>query len=58
MGGISFEVDDLDAAHARAAREGRAPTPIHEFSDIKEPVRMFFLTSPNRIRVEMIGKAG
>jgi catechol 2,3-dioxygenase-like lactoylglutathione lyase family enzyme len=57
MGGVSFEVEDLDAAHARAEREGRSPTPIHEFEDIEEPVRMFFLSSPNRVRVEMIGKA-
>lgn len=57
MGGISFQVDDLDAAHARAVGEGREPTAIYEFTDIEEPVRMFFLESPNRIRVEMIGKA-
>ena len=54
LGGISFRVPDLDAAHARAGSEGRDPTPIFEFSDVAEPVRMFFLNDPDGIRVEMI----
>ncbi|MEM7411270.1 MAG: VOC family protein [Myxococcota bacterium] len=54
LGGLSFRVADLDAAHARASAEGREPTPIFAFDDIATPVRMFFLTDPNGIRVEMM----
>ena len=56
LGGVSFHVPDLDAAHARAEAEGRGPTPIFEFQDLEEPVRMFFLEDPDGIRVEMIGE--
>ena len=52
--GISFRVPDLDAAHARAGEEGRAPTEIYVFTEIETPVRMFFLEDPDGIRVEMI----
>ena len=55
LGGISFRVPDLDAVHARARAEGRSPTPIFEFAELDEPVRMFFLEDPDGIRVEMIG---
>lgn len=58
IGGISFHVPDLDAAHARAEAEGRSPTPIFAFSEIDEPVRMFFLEDPDGIRVEMIESPG
>lgn len=54
LGGISFDVPDLDAAHARAEAEGRNPTPIYDFDQIESPVRMFFLADPDGIRVEMI----
>ena len=54
IGGLSFRVPDLDAAHARAVGEGRAPTDIFAFDDLAMPVRMFFLTDPNGIRVEMM----
>ena len=56
LGGVSFRVADLDAAHARAEREGRNPTAIYTFSEIDEPVRMFFLEDPDGIRVEMIAE--
>ena len=55
IGGISFRVADLEASHARAEAESRDPTPIFEFSDLEEPVKMFFLNDPDGIRVEMIG---
>ncbi|MCH2169662.1 VOC family protein [Myxococcota bacterium] len=58
LGGISFRVQDLDAAHARAEAEGRNPTPIYDFDEIAEPVRMFFLNDPDGIRVEMIEDGG
>ena len=58
LGGISLYVDDLDVAHARAERDGRSPSSIYEFNAIEEPVRMFFLQSPSRVRVEMIAKNG
>ncbi len=54
LGGVSFHVPDLDAAHAQATRDGREPTPILEFNDLATPVRMFFLNDPDGIRVEMI----
>ena len=54
LGGISFRVPDLDAAHARAQAEGRNPTPIYDFDELEEPLRMFFLNDPDGIRVEMI----
>ena len=54
LSGLSFRVPDLDAAHARATSEGRNPTEIYAFSELEEPVRMFFLEDPDGIRVEMI----
>ena len=54
LGGISLRVPDLDAAHARAEAEGRSPTPIYDFDQLEQPVRMFFLNDPDGIRVEMI----
>lgn len=52
--GLSFRVPDLDAAHAKATAEGRAPTEIYSFAELAEPVRMFFLEDPDGLRVEMI----
>ena len=54
LSGMSFRVDDLDAAHAHATAEGRAPTDIYSFDDLDTPVRMFFLEDPDGLRVEMI----
>ena len=54
LGGISFRVPDLDAAHARARSEGREPTEIYAFNEIESPVRMFFLEDPDGLRVELI----
>ena len=55
LSGLSFHVADLEEAHARATSEGRGPTEIYEFSELDEPVRMFFLEDPDGLRVEMIG---
>jgi len=55
--GLSFRVPDLDAAHAEATEQGRAPTPIYAFEDIEVPTRMFFLEDPDGLRVEMIEEA-
>lgn len=52
--GLSFRVPDLDAVHARAKEQGREPTEIYSFTEIETPVRMFFLSDPDGIRVEMI----
>jgi len=52
--GVSFAIDDIEAAHARADGEGLRPTPIYDFTDIEQPCRMFFLDDPDGIRVEMI----
>jgi catechol 2,3-dioxygenase-like lactoylglutathione lyase family enzyme len=52
--GLSFEVPDIESAHARAAAEGLHPTPIYEFAAVETPCRMFFLDDPDGIRVEMI----
>ena len=54
LSGLSFRVPDLDAAHARATAEGRSPTEIYAFSELENPVRMFFLEDPDGLRVEMI----
>ncbi len=54
LSGLSFRVPDLDAAHARATSEGRNPTEIYAFSELDEPVRMFFLEDPDGLRIEMI----
>ena len=54
LSGLSFRVPDLDEAHARATAEGRNPTEIYAFSELEEPVRMFFLEDPDGLRVEMI----
>jgi catechol 2,3-dioxygenase-like lactoylglutathione lyase family enzyme len=52
--GLSFEVPDIESAHARAVAEGLRPTPIYDFSAVETPCRMFFLDDPDGIRVEMI----
>jgi catechol 2,3-dioxygenase-like lactoylglutathione lyase family enzyme len=52
--GLSFEVPDIDSAHARAAAEGLRPTAIFDFTAPPKPCRMFFLDDPDGIRVEMI----
>ena len=54
LSGISFRVADLDASHAKASSEGRSPTEIYSFSELADPVRMFFLEDPDGLRVEMI----
>lgn len=54
LSGLSLHVPDLDGAHARATAEGRAPTEIYSFSELEQPVRMFFLEDPDGLRVEMI----
>lgn len=54
LSGLSFRVPDLDAAHARAVSDGHDPTEIFAFSEIAEPVRMFFLEDPDGLRVELI----
>jgi catechol 2,3-dioxygenase-like lactoylglutathione lyase family enzyme len=58
LSGISYRVPDLDAAHAKATAEGRSPTEIYAFSELEEPVRMFFLEDPDGLRVEMIEDHG
>jgi catechol 2,3-dioxygenase-like lactoylglutathione lyase family enzyme len=55
LSGLSFHVPNLNAAHARAVSEGRKPTEIYSFSELENPVRMFFLEDPDGLRVEMIG---
>jgi len=52
--GLSFEVKDIESAHARATAEGLRPTPVYDFTEIETPCRMFFLDDPDGIRVEMI----
>lgn len=54
IGGVSFLVPDIERARENALSEGLEPTEIYEFSDLPEPVRMFFLEDPNRIRVELM----
>ncbi len=58
LSGLSFRVRSLDEAHARAIAEGRNPTEIYSFSELVEPVRMFFLEDPDGLRVEMIEDGG
>jgi len=54
LGGLSFVVDDIEASRARMIDCGLEPTPIYDFPDLDEPVRMFFLEDPDGIRLEMI----
>jgi catechol 2,3-dioxygenase-like lactoylglutathione lyase family enzyme len=58
LSGLSFRVRSLDEAHARAIAEGRNPTEIYSFSELVDPVRMFFLEDPDGLRVEMIEDGG
>lgn len=58
LSGLSLRVPDLDAAHARATAEGRSPTEIYAFSELEQPVRMFFLEDPDGLRVELIEDGG
>ena len=58
LSGLSLRVPDLDVAHAQAMVEGRGPTEIYSFSELEEPVRMFFLEDPDGLRVEMIEDGG
>jgi catechol 2,3-dioxygenase-like lactoylglutathione lyase family enzyme len=54
IGGVSFIVPDLDAAHAATQEKGLRPTPIFVFGYNDPPTRMFFLEDPDGIRVELI----
>ena len=52
--GLSFEVPDIESAHAHTAAGGLRPTAIFDFTSTAVPCRMFFLDDPDGIRVEMI----
>jgi catechol 2,3-dioxygenase-like lactoylglutathione lyase family enzyme len=54
IGGISFEVADIEASREAVAAAGLAPTPIFDFLETDPACRMFFLDDPDGIRVEMI----
>jgi len=51
LSGLSFRVPNIEVEHLRAVSEGRAPTDIYSFSDLDDPVRMFFLEDPDGLRI-------
>lgn len=55
IGGLSFRVPDIEKSHAETEARGLSPTPIYDFDQLEEPVRMYFLDDPDGIRLEMIG---
>jgi len=57
LGGVSFLVADIAAAHERAAGRGLAPTEIYTFGGVDPAVKMFFLEDPDGVRVEMMASS-
>jgi catechol 2,3-dioxygenase-like lactoylglutathione lyase family enzyme len=54
IGGLSFRVSDIEKSRAETVERGLTPTPIYDFDQLEEPVRMYFLDDPDGIRLEMI----
>jgi glyoxylase I family protein len=54
--GMSFTVDDLDAAHALAEEKGWNPTAIYRFENTSRGplTRLFFVPDPDGLRVELV----
>lgn len=58
-GHVAVTVADLDAEHARLAREGIAPNPIKEFKDGGRLIaRFFFMQDPDGYRIEVLQRHG
>ena len=52
-------VEDLDAEHARFAREQLAPGPLRDFKhDGKTLARFFFVSDPDGYKIEVIQRGG
>jgi len=58
-GHLAVVVDDLDAEHARFAREKLSPGPLRDFKhDGKTLARFFFVSDPDGYKIEVIQKGG
>ena len=58
-GHLAVAVADLDAEHARFAREGLSPLPIKEFMrDGALMARFFFVQDPDGYRIEVLQRHG
>ncbi len=58
-GHIAFAVDDIEAEHARFAREGLDPNPVKEFH--REGMllaKFFFVEDPDGYKIEVLQKHG
>jgi lactoylglutathione lyase len=58
-GHLAVVVDDLEAEHARFAREGLSPGPLRELTHAGATVaRFFFVSDPDGYRIEVLQKGG
>lgn len=58
-GHLAVVVDDVDAEHARFAREGLETGPVRDFRhDGRTLARFFFATDPDGYKIEVIEKGG
>ncbi len=58
-GHLAVVVDDVDAEHARFAREGFEAGPLRDFRhEGRTLARFFFATDPDGYRIEVIQKGG
>lgn len=58
-GHLAVVVDDVDAEHARFAREGLPATPVKDFQHQGRTLaRFFFATDPDGYKIEVIQKGG
>jgi lactoylglutathione lyase len=58
-GHLAVAVVDLEAEHARMAREGLEPGPIRDMQHAGKPLaRFFFMTDPDGYRTEVLQRRG
>ena len=58
-GHLAFTVDDVEAEHARFAREGLPATPVKEMKHGDTPLaKFFFATDPDGYKIEVIQRGG
>lgn len=58
-GHLAVSVDDIDAEHARIAREGGSPGPLRQLErDGKPFARFFFIRDPDGYSIEVLQRGG